>query len=131
MISKKVVRKVLVGVVIDSFCDQDYLRDRDYTIPLYEGETDATAISLWCEEMKNWIRADEKKYVKVIREVGEREYAGSMLYRKMELTDTDVYNMMREYCKEQGIPGPEKPVEVYKGRAIDIWKDKLREAGLL
>lgn len=82
MDKKNVVRKVLVGVIKEDFCDQYYLRDRDNTIPLYEGETDADAIKLWMEEMKGWIRADEKKYVKVIREVGLNEYAGSMLYRQ-------------------------------------------------
>lgn len=81
--SKVVVRKVLVGVVIESFCDQRYLRDRDEVVPLYEGETDSTAISLWMEEYKGWIRADEKKYVKVIREVGLDEYAGHEIWRQM------------------------------------------------
>lgn len=77
----KIVRKVLVGVIKEDFCDQDYLRDRDLVIPLYEGELDGYAKALWMDANKNWIRADEKKYVKVIREVGLTEYAGSVLYR--------------------------------------------------
>lgn len=79
--AKIVVKKLLVGVIKEDFCDQDYLRDRDLVVPLYEGETETDAIRLWMEEHKHWIRADEKKYVNVIREVGLNEYAGSMLYR--------------------------------------------------
>ena len=80
-IYNKVVRKVLVGVVKPDFCDQRYLRDRDAVVPLYIGETDQDAINLWCTEMKNWIRADEKYLVKVIKEVGLKEYAGSEVHR--------------------------------------------------
>ena len=51
-------------------------------IQLVEGETDETSIKLWCEEMKGWMRPDEKRYVKVIREVGLNEWAGHEMYRE-------------------------------------------------
>ena len=77
----KVVRKVLVGIVLEKYFDEGYFRDRDIVVPLHEGETDTDAIKLWCEEMKGWMRPDEKRYVKVIRTVGLKEWAGHEMYR--------------------------------------------------
>lgn len=81
MSKNEVVRRVKVGVVLDHYIDERYIRDRDMVVPLHEGETDADAIRLWCEEMKNWIRQDEKKYVKVMSELEKDEYGGWELYR--------------------------------------------------
>ena len=79
---RKIVKKVKVGIVLEKYIDEDYIRDRDIVIPLFEGETEKDAISLWCNEMKSWIKPNEKRYVKVIKEVGLNEYGGYELYRE-------------------------------------------------
>ncbi|MEK5060963.1 hypothetical protein MHB81_21740 [Paenibacillus sp. FSL H7-0326] len=54
----------LVGVVMPTFVDQRYIRDRDLEIAAPTAED---AKRKWFEHMKNWIREDEKHLVKVVR----------------------------------------------------------------
>lgn len=78
---KTVVKKLLIGLDVPDFCDQDYLRDRDEVVPLFEGETEADAIALWIKERHGWLKTSEHKYIKVFKEGSAKDYLGHELFR--------------------------------------------------
>lgn len=82
MTGKKAVKKVLVGIVLKSYVDEEYIRDRDLIVPLFENEDNDVAIKLYIEEMNGWLHTSEYKYVKVIKEFEETGFYGHEIYRK-------------------------------------------------
>lgn len=56
------MKRYLVGVYVPSFCDQDYLRDRDETI---QAESPEDARAEFIKLKGGWLRAEERKLIQV------------------------------------------------------------------
>lgn len=55
------MKRYSVGVFIPSFCDQDYLRDRDETIFAESAEEAKETFLKW---KGGWLKPEERKFVK-------------------------------------------------------------------
>lgn len=56
------MKQYLVGVYNPSFCDQEYLRDRDEHI---EAQDEIQARQIFINRKEGWLRYEERKLIKV------------------------------------------------------------------